>query len=969
MVSMTFVPNDPAAAVLAELAWVRRLAQSLVHDAALADDVAQDTWLAAQQSPPGITSPKGLRGWLRTVVQNRVRRLRRGEWRRRSREQERTVAASEDPADVAARAQLHQEVTAAVMALEEPFRSALLWRYLDELPATEIARRQGISHDAARQRIARGLAKLRQQFERTHPGGFGAFCLAWSDVLGATPAASVAAWSLPAWILMKKWSLSFAAACGVLLWSLWPAAVSTLPPLAPGTAPPVAQVASGTTDAAPLGAERARAANVGSLVVTVVDDAGLPWPDLHVLALARGELVRGTTSDAAGCARFPVELACDEWLCAAPGGIVVRRPRGAEAAEVIPVPRGAEVQGGVRGEGLAHVVLELQHDVAAPAFAGLAPNVLAHLESLGLTATTVTLPVDATGTFCFQGLAADWSGALRGPTGTTLREAQGLGAVEDESLLLLGEPVSGLVLELALPRHVLGRVLLDGSPAPGRRIVANRVGERVPAVERAVVTGTDGRFDLPVRLLGSERAQPLQIAVFDAFGCPLEQTFELPAGEAPHDLGDLVLAAGRTVRVVDTSERLVPRAEVVVQGSGRQLVRQRADADGRVRFPSLPRDATEVVVHATGFATVRRSWPATGDVTVVLEPCASLVVSVVAADGAPSLAHALRVTAERAPFRLMEGIPARSQARFEATLALEDGEAVLTDLLPGVPLRLEAVDELGAVLGGRDVVTPPGARTEPVVVTTTLRPRRLVGLVTDESGRAVSRARVHVEVTGFARHARSDAAGRFELTLPAGLQDVHAEVLHPAFVAWHHDGPIADDGLRVSLRRGRRLVVSVLQANGAPLDGVPVLAELEGDEGGLADGVGAGSYVFANLPRASGSVFVELGGQRFAAPIQPHDTLVVLRGPDLAFVTVHRAQDGTDEAGARTCVVVTTGRGAPTRRYFAPGAVAFELALPPGDYRFQLERRSLAQRRTELVGDAVAASLQAGERRDIVLQP
>ncbi|MBL8735919.1 MAG: hypothetical protein JNL12_05770, partial [Planctomycetes bacterium] len=71
----------------------------------------------------------------------------------------------------------------------------------------------------------------------------------------------------------------------------------------------------------------------------------------------------------------------------------------------------------------------------------------------------------------------------------------------------------------------------------------------------------------------------------------------------------------------------------------------------------------------------------------------------------------------------------------------------------------------------------------------------------------------------------------------------------------------------------------------------------------------------------------------------------------------------------RTCVVVTTGRGAPTRRYFAPGAVAFELALPPGDYRFQLERRSLAQRRTELVGDAVAASLQAGERRDIVLQP
>ncbi|MBZ0153516.1 MAG: hypothetical protein K8J09_18480, partial [Planctomycetes bacterium] len=44
-------PTPPAAA-LAEMAWVRALARSLLHDPSLADDVAQDTWLAAQTSPP-----------------------------------------------------------------------------------------------------------------------------------------------------------------------------------------------------------------------------------------------------------------------------------------------------------------------------------------------------------------------------------------------------------------------------------------------------------------------------------------------------------------------------------------------------------------------------------------------------------------------------------------------------------------------------------------------------------------------------------------------------------------------------------------------------------------------------------------------------------------------------------------------------------------------------------------------------
>src|SRR5690606_21027511 len=109
----------------------------------------------------------GLRRWLATVVRHRVRRVLRGDRRRVAREQAvlaaREAVEADDPADVVARVALHTEVAQAVAALDEPFRSALSWHYLDELPATEVARRQGIRHDAARKRISRGLQLLRER--------------------------------------------------------------------------------------------------------------------------------------------------------------------------------------------------------------------------------------------------------------------------------------------------------------------------------------------------------------------------------------------------------------------------------------------------------------------------------------------------------------------------------------------------------------------------------------------------------------------------------------------------------------------------------------------------------------------------------------------------------------------------------------------------------------------------------------
>ncbi len=65
--------------------WLRRLAASLVADPAHADDLVQETWVAALRHPP-LSGPSP-RPWLSRVVHNMARNARREESRREDREQ------------------------------------------------------------------------------------------------------------------------------------------------------------------------------------------------------------------------------------------------------------------------------------------------------------------------------------------------------------------------------------------------------------------------------------------------------------------------------------------------------------------------------------------------------------------------------------------------------------------------------------------------------------------------------------------------------------------------------------------------------------------------------------------------------------------------------------------------------------------------------------------------------------------
>ena len=70
--------------LMAEMSWVRGLARALVKDAALADDLAQETWLLADARQPDADRP--LRPWLARVVMNLARTRRTSEARREQRE-------------------------------------------------------------------------------------------------------------------------------------------------------------------------------------------------------------------------------------------------------------------------------------------------------------------------------------------------------------------------------------------------------------------------------------------------------------------------------------------------------------------------------------------------------------------------------------------------------------------------------------------------------------------------------------------------------------------------------------------------------------------------------------------------------------------------------------------------------------------------------------------------------------------
>ena len=148
--------------LLENASWLRRLALSLVRDPNLADDLVQQTMVAALESAPQKSTKQ--RPWLARILRNKLYVRHRTETRRHSREARVSIEeCGELPHDAVERAETGRLITEALLRLEEPFRTTLLMHFHEDKSPKIIARELGINTTTVRTRLHRGLEKLRNE--------------------------------------------------------------------------------------------------------------------------------------------------------------------------------------------------------------------------------------------------------------------------------------------------------------------------------------------------------------------------------------------------------------------------------------------------------------------------------------------------------------------------------------------------------------------------------------------------------------------------------------------------------------------------------------------------------------------------------------------------------------------------------------------------------------------------------------
>lgn len=572
----TFTPDD----LLAHHDWVRTLARSLVRDEHAAADLEQDTWVRALEHPP--RRAEGVRGWLATVLRNRRRDVHRSDTRRDARE--RAAArpeALDGPDEMAARADLQRRLIEHVLALEEPYRGTLLYRWFEGLGPAEIAARQGVPASTVRTRLARGLDALRARLDREAGGDGRAWRAALTPLL-ASSGTGAGADGTSSHGSARRVAVGLAAAALLVLaivavrgWgggsgsdgAARPAGDVAAAPSDPGDAPtrrvrarsrspeqpaPEATPDGAAADVADGAAapgespEKAPPADGPSAVVSVTDAEGRPAEGATVTLVdpfpqtkEPGVLQLATaTTDAAGRVEFRVAL---------PEAVGVLAQSGDSVAAL---RRDVASGSGAAGSGTLEITLRLERAVTvtgvvrsvagrplAKARLTLAAEEGLEGVRLGTTGADGRFRFDLVPRAVLTGKATVYARA----DGHTMGEA----AVVDRG---------DLVIELNTALTLTGRCVdEDGEPAPDVNVTAR-------GAYGNVFTASDGRFRVPDVPRGE-----ITVDLEPDAHAPRRLIVTAPA-DGDLDLGDVVLARGGEIHGV-----VVDRDGVEVAGAQVQL--------------------------------------------------------------------------------------------------------------------------------------------------------------------------------------------------------------------------------------------------------------------------------------------------------------------------------------------------------------------------------------------------------------
>ena len=138
-----------------------RLAIVMLGDRAAAEDVVQDAFLGLYRHWAGLADPGKALAYVRSAVLNRCRNALRQRGRPVRLEAERQEAAAGESAEATVLVgEEHQRVLAAIRALPDRQREALVLRFYLDMSEEEAARAMGISRGTVKSATSRAVAAL-----------------------------------------------------------------------------------------------------------------------------------------------------------------------------------------------------------------------------------------------------------------------------------------------------------------------------------------------------------------------------------------------------------------------------------------------------------------------------------------------------------------------------------------------------------------------------------------------------------------------------------------------------------------------------------------------------------------------------------------------------------------------------------------------------------------------------------------
>ncbi len=816
----------------AEARSLRALARAAAGGGVDGDDLAQEAWLTALQRPPepGFS----LRAWLGGIVRNHARDAQRTARRRAVREEHAARPEAVDLDDTVERLDLLRHLLAEARALEEPFRAAILLRYVDGLSTEAIARRLGVPAGTVRARLHRGLERLRARLDKTVPGGRAAWLVPFSlylptpgAVAGVAAPAGVAGTLLPTTaaltlvMTLKKTlaALVVMAVVGIGAVALWPDRDDAGAPGRIDPTPSRAETRSGDAraglgtevdadsgsrvevPASEVVAEGASTASEGpfllirGLVRAARDGAPVPGAEVTV-GLRRSKddaaLAKIFSSKAVFAGGERLELVSEKTESDADGRFEVRLPLAAGGAE-----RSHAVYASARRHGYVYSRVEadsepgsavLEVDLDLPAGARIAGRVLGPLsEALAGAEVWTRKPsqfparTDAEGGFVLDDV-------------DPRAESYGLRAAADGFLPQVvqvprddGRYPDDVVIHLARGASVEGSVFAGGQPlgGAGLRILA---GKDILLADSAA----DGRYRFAAVPAGRWKIEAKHESA-----PTVTETIEVPecGPDGAVVRHDVFLELGRALRgnVLSRDGRALAAAEVVVMRHGNVLRGTATDEAGGFVLDGLPLEPLTVRAHAPGFRTgVVEEVPVGQEVVELrLEVGAGFAFTVVdAVSGAPVPDFEVRIwEAEgegdgfRMPLRPWQAVH-DAQGRY-----VTDAPDFEAGQVAHLEIRSEGYATTHLPRGTAEREPDPQALRVAMEIGA-----ELTAHVVDADGRPVEGASVELlledgvpwsQFAGFDRLAKSDAEGAFVVEhVPSGTHrlrlqhEQHGDLLH-----------------------------------------------------------------------------------------------------------------------------------------------------------------------------------------------